>query len=336
MEKTIEKVNTLLTHYSLPTLLGQHFKHALEALQFDLGVDTPFLNLPYRTFGKHLTHGWFRDLWESVSLYPVTFEFQNYPTLPLQRVNDKYIMREIIHLGQFHSFELAHINNVRHHFRCYSYSDIYDISGTSVRPRFLSSTAPPPSSTITNWSRTQPSLLAFSLWRQALRLLQPSPLGSWLQTTHYSPECYYHPATSIVYLPHHRRWATYSPVNHRPRRHGSIYRLRSYTFILPPYCHRGLFTRLSSNRIQFEGSAAIQLPWTSTSCTFKDYLLHQGEHWLWEYLNLPEELDWLAPSLQSNSVLLVCDGSYQPSLSPIVAQLRGFLKPKTKCIGSPA
>ena len=71
LEKIIAKLDLILTHYSLPSQPGQHLRHAFEELQFQLGLDTPFLHLPYSTYGCHLPTGWLHDLWSGCDLYPI-------------------------------------------------------------------------------------------------------------------------------------------------------------------------------------------------------------------------------------------------------------------------
>ena len=163
LEKLIEKLTLVVTHYSANSQPGKHLRHAHEELQFELGMGTPFLHLSYSCYGKHLCPSWWRDLWESSTYYPITFQLKRSPQLPLQRKNDAYIMEHIINLGIYNTSELQLINQARFHYKCYSYADIYDITGERIRSRYLQTSSPPPPSTITTWPRTNPSSQSFSL-----------------------------------------------------------------------------------------------------------------------------------------------------------------------------
>ena len=78
-------------------------------------------------------------------------------------------MEHIIALGIYNSTDLHLINQVRFHYKCYSYTDIFNITGDMLRPSFLSTAIPPLPSNFTTWPRTNPSSHAFNLWREAIQ-----------------------------------------------------------------------------------------------------------------------------------------------------------------------
>ena len=141
IEHIIAKLNIYMVHFTsstlfqhhIPTLLGQHIQQTAERLQLEVGVNTPFFHLPYRVYGKYTTSCWLSHLWEQIEDLPIRVECRNLPQIGLQRVGDDYIMAAVTHLAKYNKDQLRSINNVRLALRCYTFADILDGAGTSIR-----------------------------------------------------------------------------------------------------------------------------------------------------------------------------------------------------------
>ena len=165
-----------------------------------------------------------------------------------------------------------------------------------------------------SWPNTKPTPSFFQIWLTAIESLPSFQLGPWNKNTHTATTCLHDPSTDLVHIKRNHSWHAYSSDSSHSLRLRKRRRLVSMNTCPPSTCHRGSFSRLSSTEISFEGSAPIRSP-PPPSSSIRQQLNDWGHTWIWNNLQAKHGFNWLPHSLSQNSLLLVCDGSYQPKLT---------------------
>ena len=160
------------------------------------------------------------------------------------------------------------------------------------------------------------------IWCEALKHLPlkiTSPtLGSWLHNDASTYTCLHDTATNIVYRKTNDGWTEYTETVKRHTRSQPIYTYSQENTILPPDLSRGTYSigrHTPCNAIVFEGSAPIIPPTIEVHSTLQTILDSWGNMWLWENTQVDGNGTWLPDAISQGSITLVCDGSYQPTLS---------------------
>ena len=315
LENIIEVINVFTVHFPITSMVGQHLQQVSERLQMEVGIDTPFLHLPFHLYGVYTTPNYLGHLWKQIANLPLRIECRKQPTMQLQREGDKYIMELIVKLQKYSPTELTSINNVRLALRCYSLADILDGAGKYIQP-FVFKRRRRHIKSKFNWPKSKPSYKDFYRWKDAILTLSPfKRLGAWHHTESSHTTCKYDPTTKLLYIPKKRKWKIFSPKEQRHTRAIPSYYLSGSTTIIPHNLERGTFDYNRDGSIQFSGSAPVLLDTNTPPTTLVEIFNTWGEIWIWEFIQIQEEGKWLAEALTNNSAQLVCDGSYQPNLT---------------------
>ena len=319
-EQTIAKLDTLMMHQLTDTLTNQHILHTFEHLQLEVGVGSNFLTLPFKLYGCYTTNCWLHTLWKEISSLPIQIQVNHTPTLPLLRDGDNYIMSQIVQLNHFSTNALRSINRVRLVYKCYAMSHI--ISGDGYRYRNLSPNFIQTNIDHVQYPNVQHTNTDMDVWIEALACLPlghtiPS-LGPWHQDNLSNCVCLHDKTTNIVYRRHHHNWEEYTENPKRTTRSRPSYTFSRINLILPPDLNRGTYSIAHNapvNTIIFEGSSSITPLAVTPNSTLQLIFSSWGNTWLWDNVQVDGDGSWLQDAISNGTIMLVCDGSYQPTIS---------------------
>lgn len=312
---------------------GLAMRISWEYLQLQLGVDTPFLSLPFSQWGPLASPCWLTSLWEFVSEFDIAFD--GLPPLfpPLPRFNDRYIMEVLVTEASLPISTLRACNRVRIGLHLLSLTDITTGDGSRIRSEYFfgRSSAPSPSISTYDWPPSPFSAADARLWTDTMLSLfgqgLPSFLGPWTREPHISYWEWWVDETFSFLFRFQRPsiWTRFHlRVGSRTRR--STYYLHSVlpsSSAPPPGSLRATAKLISPTRAIFEGCSPLHrgrtgpvYPPTPEDClSFADYIecLSSRSHWALAVSDFPCP-EQITQAITVGSAVGVCDGSYMPHL----------------------
>ena len=320
LEQTIEQLSYFVMHASSATFLGNNMRASAEQLQLEVGHGTPALELSYDQFGGIATECWLKSLWKGISHFRAKIRWRHCPPLPLQRVGDSYLTVLFTNLG-YDLPRLQAINRCRLHYAVYSLADITTGDGYRIRRDFIQGMHPrdvQPSPY--QWPNERPSRQDKAIWIAALAAIS-SPsynlrrrLGEWTRPPHRPPAWFYTPQSGRLY--HHVRgsWHQYEPPHSFNLRGNNGHRRTAIQRAAPENIQPATVDILRPGTVIFTGSTTVPADPPQEPTTLEEIFAAWGEQWVWRHMQGVDDGAWIAESIQNNTLLLVCDGSYQPQL----------------------
>ena len=124
----------------------------------------------YATLGHLATKIWVKSVWEGAECHGAKIECSRMKKLPLQRVNDEYIITVFRSAG-YSGDQLAQLNRVRLSLQVYSLADITHPGGSHIKRRYFEEVLldDDEASMIDFWRREKPAPPDIRLWKTALR-----------------------------------------------------------------------------------------------------------------------------------------------------------------------
>jgi len=320
-EQGTTAISTFLSTFPTTTLTGSLLLACLEQAQLEVGLGTPFLELDFEQFSLLLTPCWLRSVWEFLSYAGISLRSsERTPSLQLQWVGDQYLMDIAFSDPHWSRSDLLTINRCCLALHCITLADVATGDGCYLR----SFSFPPsalPSSYI--WPKESPSWADWHLWEKFLSQsvcsshhLLRTPLGPWLRLPHLSTSWgYLNLSSSDIFLPISD--GSFSVFHQRPLVPAS-HSTTPYDFlevapILPASARFIAIVAPTPNGLTSSGYALGPTPMGGSSA-WPAILRHLGEN-AWP-LPLSTPPKWLLASLQSGSVLAVCDGSHHHGSAP--------------------
>ncbi len=245
-------------------------------------------------------------LWEKVDKFGVTIETARGP-LAFPWHGDKFLMLVLMERG--YSREIVRrLNRVRIHMQVLFLSDILIVSGNRIYAKAHQLRPATNRQSMLNWPKEAPTTADMMLWKEALEDICPSRrclncLGQYVAKSHQVREwrwCallnkllrYYQDAASMdVYKNTTKKLNKYMKSFPTPRVvRGNIC---SVDEIQP-----GVF-RITSTAQEAQDPAK--------PTTFVEVLREWGCSWLWEYMPVKGETDWIAQAITARSLVAITD-----------------------------
>lgn len=249
---------------------------------------------------------------------PIKITFHRFITMQLQRNNDCLFRPLIINLQLYTPAQLCSINRVRLYLHVVTLADVYTGNGTKFCST-LSSNNPIARHSTYQWPVVKPAPVDFTLWRDSLmRIRGCRSLGDWVSTGHSISTCsIFDPVSSKVYIKQRNKLRQYGQSsNSRPIRTQS-----NYSYILnvknPIKGYRGTYRKFSCTNPFVRRSSSGYIHQNTTSYNIIWYFLSWGESWVWTHFSIQGNGLWLPHAIAEGTVILACDGSYQPKMSTL-------------------
>ena len=185
----IQHLLAILRHSHRDTPTHDLIHENMELVQFHVGSERTFWDLPYQQYGTLAPRGWIKHTWKALDETSLHLTGPSL-ALPRRRTRDVFLMDAFIAQG-YEGDDLMALQDCRLHLKAVRLSDITTADGWRIEPRAWAGkaswqcTAPP-------WIGTyRPTADKVSLWQEALRATFMVPdqtsmrlnedLGPWLQ-----------------------------------------------------------------------------------------------------------------------------------------------------------
>ncbi len=164
------QINKLLIHYGCSSGLGIHMQVSMEIFIIDGRVLTQILAAPFKKYGKWVTDGWLKSLWEKLDMFNFRVEILKLP-LAIPREGDCWIMTAFIELDFFMD-ELIQLNRYRCHQQVIFKLDVFGASGCALDKRYLERCPPDKVWLTLLFTQERPPTCDRRLWHQALHAIE--------------------------------------------------------------------------------------------------------------------------------------------------------------------
>jgi len=331
IEQHICRLNVLLQHYYMPTIVGKKLQCSLHLLQLQLGSHTNPLLLDYSKWGSLAPNSWVTCLWESLACYPTTLHMK-YNDIHFPREHDDTIMAFLDPFVTSADHRRS-INRCRCFLNIIFLSDIASADGRSLDDSMVSG-YPTPRCSSYDFPLEQPmrqDWLEWSIiWRRALTTNNRLrvPLGRWLHSSHIPWVWFYDSNTDTILERRGTSTTIYKgrSSTHRRTRRGGTYTRSDLQGPLPPGVPASCETitvrgnQKERRLILLNSGPPLHLP-THLPQSFWDTLTDFGGNWMWEnmHLDTSDSVEWLLAALHHGSLLWVTDGSYDGHRAPDIS-----------------
>ena len=319
------KISLLTEHLALETMTGELLRCSIEMAKVEVGIGRNIFELDFNLYGHLCTDGIIKHIWRFAFENDIIIKDNVTPDLSLRRNNDVYLMEQFIY-EDFTDTELQHINRCRIYMQATSLSDVVNGNGTRIEQDTLNCIRDEERPHYYKWPvQTRPNQRILRLWKRALKSAFPREegnlnlqhtLGAW-HSNHNDWKWYFHPQTQLLYqLRDNDTWHMYRYSN----RAGRIGRYPKYQYMaralrFPSNCCRATFKRNLHGGYTLTGwsqELIVEAPTISPSHTplFWRQISLEGMFPKFKG-NTPLHRAMMANSIQDNSLLIVCDGSYK-------------------------
>ena len=133
-ETLAEKLAYFVHHVRIDDDVGQQFKVSVAIAQLEVGVGTPFFQLPFERWGHLVTKSWVVHLWQSCSRVGLDIQAaaSSHWVPPLQTEFDEYIMDRA--MRRYSRKATIKINHCRRYLRLATISDLFLHDGRRFHP----------------------------------------------------------------------------------------------------------------------------------------------------------------------------------------------------------
>ena len=181
-------ITSILKHQHRDTPSRDLHQENMELLQFYIGSDQNFWDLPFPQYGILAPDGWMKNTWQSLWSTNLSLKGPSL-ALPTQRTRDVHLMDAFIQSAEIQPADIPVLQKCRLHVRATRLSDITTAEGGHLNQACWEG-APSSDRTPRQWIPTiAPTYTEIATWQQALRLvfLAPytqtrrlrRPLGNW-------------------------------------------------------------------------------------------------------------------------------------------------------------
>ena len=324
-EQGFAKLEILLSNGHCDNITRHLIQSTIEQHQLAVGSLTPILSLPFSQYSHLTDSSWVTSVWEFLEYAKIQVKNNDLPQLLPLRENDVAIMQALHQHNTLTRMEEVSINRVRCHLEVLTLADIATGDGLRICEDYMQGVK----STTTSryeWQKERPCNQDFKVWRKYIPSLLTSshvlhkPLGRWTASPHKEWEWFYCPTSDRVCRKVESGWKVYRRSTEATRLH-PIYITSGATISIQTSLQFTTVRTLSSTMVEFEGSVSSIRPLhqPSPDCRKVPPSLRWQTHdfWILQQSNITDwtAMSWILPGLHSHSLLAVCDGSFQPSLT---------------------
>lgn len=161
-EQLICRLNMLLFHYDISSIVGDKLTCSLHWLQLQIGCSGNPLLRDFDTWGHLAPNSWASRLWESLQTYRAITLYMKFDEIPHPRTNDQTIM-DFLQNFITSKHQLLQINRCRCFLRLLFLSDITLADGKSVDPTMITR-RPLPKTSIYTFPPERPANVDWLEW----------------------------------------------------------------------------------------------------------------------------------------------------------------------------
>ena len=202
-------LTAVIKHHHRDTPTGNLLEANMDLVQFYVGSDQNFWDLPYEMYGMLAPEGWIKHTWEAMSQSPLQLKGPHL-SVPAKRFHDIHLMDAFVNFG-YDPGSLCLLNESRLYLQAVTLADICTADGLQIdmdiwrgyRSHHYKVGA-------TDWIPTHPlTPTQRTLWQTALRqvFLHPQAthlrlrrqLGPWKQAEDVSWQWWYHTPSNTLY-----------------------------------------------------------------------------------------------------------------------------------------
>mmetsp|Transcript_5782 Transcript_5782/g.8512 ORF Transcript_5782/g.8512 Transcript_5782/m.8512 type:complete len:285 (+) Transcript_5782:762-1616(+) len=169
-ETLADKLAYFVHHMRVEDDVGRQLKVSVAITQLEIGVGTPFFQLPFAVWGHLATASWVRNLWQSCSRVAVDVQAAAgvHWVPPLQTTADAYIMDRI--MARYSRKASIKLNHCRRYLQVVTVSDLYLHDGRCIHPDLYRGKRASGRIPQYAWPDiSAPSKSCWTLWKQFLR-----------------------------------------------------------------------------------------------------------------------------------------------------------------------
>ena len=327
-EQLIARLNLLLQHYAMDSLLGDKFRAMTCWLQLEIGTDLSPFALPYEKWSSLATQSWHKMLWRTLCWSGVEVYLHSVE-IPLPRVNDDTIMAFAMQHGVV-GVDLVRLNRCRLWLNLLFLSDIITADGAHWEQSLVGDspisiasayTFPPARPTPTDWK------VWTTFWNSVSGPSRSSErvLGPWMHPTHRLWRWFYAEETDQLQLVDGTKLHIYSRRGTTSTRSQRSQFIQTSTVDAPPTgtpaSVQPMLTAGSSVSLVNTGPILALTPTTRWS-TFWCFLADWGGTWMWRnvsHSHIEADLAWLVKAIISNTAIWSTDGSHDRIRAPDIS-----------------
>lgn len=165
-EALAEKIAYFVHHRRVADDVGKHMAVSAAMTQLEVGVGTPFFQLPHATWGHLATPSWLVHLWQSCSRVGIELEaaIGQHWVPPLQTSSDEYIMDRV--MRRYSRKASIKINHCRRFLQVVTISDIFLHDGKRFHPDIYRGQRAGGRVTTYEWPEiTPPTKACWTVWK---------------------------------------------------------------------------------------------------------------------------------------------------------------------------
>ena len=314
----------LLKHQQRNTTTGDLLQEAMENIQFYVGSDQNFWDLPYEHYALLVPDGWMKFTWKCLSETQVTMRGP-FIGIPTKRRYDTHLMDAFIQSDKIPDEHIEILQRCRLFLSATTLSDICTAAGTFIdldvwEEKLPSARATPPFPTIT------PSKNDWIIWRSSIRklFLHPistsrelrQPLGPWNSNTPKGWTWFRNVDTDTLHYHNKDKWQTW--IRTHTTGHTARYSLNHEDDLAPsPNSLQPVSVKRGLHHISVSTSGPVQTPilsQTPHSLTQAIRRLPPESKWAIQSLHVRDNASYVAQAIINHTALAVTDASLKMDL----------------------
>ena len=321
-ELCIERFQLLMKHGGRLTQIGSALMAILEGHQLDIGIGNKILDSDYTKYHFLTTDSIITHTWKL--LHMTDFKLLTHHDVPqLLRINDSFLMKEIIDSTDYSIAELCSINKCCMYLQVVTISDITEGTGSIVTEKAFMGERDNDRKSKWNWPTVPTPLPSeWNKWRGALDLtyLRPDsrflrrPLEAWISQPHQEWTWFTCPTDQLLYEKRGNDVYSHSSIGRRLR-NSSCYHATRKKCNMPLIVHRTTVDCTRQTNVFAQGShpdvTQNEPEEEPTNTIWQD-----APTWiptsLMRHCELPIDWSSIVSSIGRGCCIAVTDGSYDP------------------------
>jgi len=213
IEQGLQHTLLAMFHLRAADRVGTELMISLSSTQLEAGIEEPFLQTNWKTYGRYVTNTWLTHTWEFLSSIGIQIRIPTVWTPKRQREKDTFLME---HANDFYpkgAATLQKITRCRLYLKVTTLSDIADATGKYIEEHAWRGNRPKHRKSLLNFPEyKKPPTPDWTAWRKFLQRLLIDPynpksrikdeysLGAWHKQRHDEWYSMYSPETQRIYL----------------------------------------------------------------------------------------------------------------------------------------
>jgi hypothetical protein len=298
-----------------------------KSFMIEVGLYSNTISYVYKRHSMLVTNNtWFKNIWELVSYYNVSLNFdEDYQLKPIRQGN-KSLMSKFLRYKDFGIDDVVSLNIMRMHKKVIHVSDIVLSDGNTIKPEMFLDL--PGHSCIYKFPHQCPTPADLSIWKMALRKISSEfhiltvPLQEYISPPHDLPRWLLRDDGMILHNMIMREDKEYHKI-YTPTSNPFSCRTRSRQHFISNRVAMGMsdfhtyasITHVQQGHILLHSTTPVYIPSSSVS-GFEQTIMHFTNQSLWASLDYNGDGSWILGGMLAQSLIIIHDGSYMKEISP--------------------